>query len=165
MGQGSGDIRLDSAMVGGDGPVDGVITAPLVYAGQGLDADLAGRDLKGRIAVILATPDQSLYAAVPVQPPGRCHGRWRGRRDRDPGSARKPQELRPGPARMRSTAVFTVGGEDGFFLQNVLATAKTGKTVTATLSDLKQQRTNFSTQPDGTEVETFTNRSPKRCVW
>src|SRR5690606_33939638 len=67
MGPGSRDVILHSAMVGGDGPVNGTVTAPLVYAGRGLDADLAGRDLKGRIAVIVATPDPSLYAAVPAR--------------------------------------------------------------------------------------------------
>lgn len=135
MGRGSRDIVLASAMVGGDGPVDGAVTAPLVYAGQGLDADLAGRDLKGKIAVILATPDPSLYAAVPsnrlatVMDAGAV-----GAIEilAQPGNLKSFDRDRHGCGRR---LCFTVGGEDGFFLQNVLGeAAKAGKTITATLS-------------------------------
>jgi hypothetical protein len=122
-------------MVGGDGPVVGVVTAPLVYAGQGLDADLAGRDLKGKIAVIIATPDPSLYAAVPSN-------RLTAVMDAgavgaieilaQPGNLKSFDRDRHGCGRR---LCFTVGGEDGFFVQTLLGeAAKVGKTVTATLS-------------------------------
>lgn len=135
MGAGSRDIVLRSAMVGGDGPVDGVITAPLVYAGQGLDADLAGRDLRGKVAVIFATPDPSLYAAIPSN-------RLTAVMDAgavgaieilvQPGNLKSFDRDRHGCGR---GLCFTVGGEDGFFLQNVLGeAAKAGRIVTATLS-------------------------------
>lgn len=135
MGPGSRDIVLASAMVGGDGPVDGAVTAPLVYAGQGLDADLVGRDLKGKVAVIVATPDPSLYAAVPSN-------RLAAAMDAgavgaieilaQPGNLKSFDRDRHGCGRR---LCFTVGGEDGFFLQSLLGeAAKAGKTVTATLS-------------------------------
>lgn len=135
MGPGSRDIVLASAMVGGDGPVDGMVTAPLIYAGQGLDADLAGRDLKGKIAVIVATPDPSLYAAVPSN-------RLAAAMDAgavgaieilaQPGNLKSFDRDRHGCGRR---LCFTVGGEDGFFLQNLLGeAAKAGRAVTATLS-------------------------------
>lgn len=135
MGQGSRDIVLASAMVGGDGPVDGVVTAPLVYAGQGVDADLAARDLKGKIAVVLATPDPSLYAAVPSN-------RLAAVMDAgavgaieilaQPGNLKSFDRDRHGCGRR---LCFTLGGEDGFFLQAALGeAAKSGKTITATLS-------------------------------
>ncbi|WP_454762255.1 M28 family peptidase [Caulobacter segnis] len=135
MGAGSRDIVLNSAMVGGDGPVDGVVTAPLVYAGQGLDADLAGRDLKGKIAVIVATPDPSLYAATPSN-------RLTAVMDAgavgaieilaQPGNLKSFDRDRHGCGRR---LCFIVGGEDGFFLQNVLGeAAKAGRAVSATLS-------------------------------
>ncbi|MBO9543813.1 M28 family peptidase [Caulobacter sp.] len=135
MGAGSQDIVLKSAMVGGDGPVDGVVTAPLVYVGQGLDADLAGRDLKGKIAVVVATPDPSLYAAVPsnrlaaVMAAGAV-----GAIEilAQPGNLKSFDRDRHGCGR---DLCFTVGGEDGFFLQTVLGeAAKAGKAITATLS-------------------------------
>lgn len=135
LGAGSADIVLQSAMVGGDGPVDGALTAPLVYVGQGLAGDLAGRDLRGKIAVMTATPDPSLYAAFPY--------------------ARMPEAIRAGavgaieilvqPGNLSSFdrdrhgcgqgLCFTVGGEDGFFLQTVLGrAAEAGTTVSAALS-------------------------------
>jgi hypothetical protein len=135
MGAGSRDVILHSAMVEGDGPVNGTLIAPLVYAGQGLDADLAGRDLKGRIAVIFTTPDPSIYAAIPARRIGQVMA----------AGAVGVIEILVQPGNLKSfdrdrhgcgqQLCFTIGGEDGYFLENVLgAAAKAGKTVTATLS-------------------------------
>ena len=41
----------------------GSLTAPVVYVGHGTDADLAGRDLKGKIAVVRVRPEPSLFGA------------------------------------------------------------------------------------------------------
>lgn len=134
-GPGSRDIVLQSAMVGGDGPVDGAVTAPLTYLGQGLPADLAGRDLKGKIAVIVSTPDPSLYAAVPSP---RLDAMMQAGAVGvieilvQPGNLQSFDRDRHGCGRR---LCFTVGGEDGFFLQNLLGeAAKAGSTVTASLS-------------------------------
>ena len=135
LGAGSQDVVLQSAMAGGNGPVNGTVTAPLLYVGQGLDADLAGRELKGRIAVILSTPDPSLYAAVPSSRIGAAMN----------AGAVGVIEILAQAGNLKSfdrdrhgcgqQLCFTVGGEDGFFLQNVLgAAAKAGKSVTATLT-------------------------------
>lgn len=135
MGHGSRDIVLHSAMVGGEGPVNGSITAPLVYSGQGLDADLAGRDLRGRIAVIFTTPDPSVYAAVPAGRIGAVMAAGAVGVIEilvQPGNFKSFDRDRHGCGQQ---LCFTVGGEDGFFLQNLLgAAAKAGKTVTATLT-------------------------------
>ena len=135
MGVGSKDVILWSAMVGGDGPVNGTVTAPLLYVGQGLDADIAGRDLNGKVAAIVSTPDPSLYAAVPSRRMGQVME----------AGAIGVIEILAQAGNLKSfdrdrhgcgqRLCFTVGGEDGFFLQNVLgAAAKAGKSVTVTLS-------------------------------
>ncbi|MHA6316619.1 M28 family peptidase [Altererythrobacter sp. CAU 1778] len=135
FGEGSADIVLRSAMVGGNGPVDGVLEAPLAYLGQGLDAEIAGRDLAGRIAVVVSTPSPSLYAALPASripavlaagaagvieiqiQPGNLQNFDRDRHGCGPGMC------------------FTLGGEDGYFLQNLLGSAaRSDKIVRARLT-------------------------------
>lgn len=135
FGAGSGDLVLHSAMVGGRGPVNGSLSAPLVYVGQASDADLAGRDLHGKIAVINATPNPGLYS---TNESGRLQVVMAA-------GAAGAIEILQQPGNMKSfdgdrhgcgiSLCFTIGGEDGFFLMNVLgAAAKTGQTVTARLS-------------------------------
>lgn len=135
MGRGSKDIVLQTAMVQGTGPVNGMVTAPLIYVGQGLDADLVGRELVGKIAVIVAAPEPSLYAPVP------------GRRTEamiragavgvieiiiQAGNLKSFDRDRHGCGQ---GLCFTVGGEDGFFLQNALgAAARAGRTMSARLT-------------------------------
>src|SRR5580693_3737887 len=60
FGEGTRDIVLQSAVVGGRGPVNGVVTAPLIYVGHASPADLIGRDVRGKIAVIHSLPDPGL---------------------------------------------------------------------------------------------------------
>jgi hypothetical protein len=135
MGIGSRDVILHSAMVEGEGPVNGRITAPLIYAGQGMDADLAGRNLKGKIAVIFTTPDPSIYAAVPARRIGAVLAAGAVGVIEilvQPGNLQSFDRDRHGCGRQ---LCFTVGGEDGYFLENVLgAAARAGKIVTARLS-------------------------------
>jgi hypothetical protein len=135
FGAGSHDIVLQSAMVGGRGPVNGSATAPLVYIGQATDADLAGRDLRGKIAVINATPNPGVYSTNEA---GRLQLALAA-------GAVGAIEILEQPGNMKSfdgdrhgcgTALcFTIGGEDGFFLMNMLgAAAKAGQTVNAQLT-------------------------------
>src|SRR5438094_811462 len=42
----------------------GTLTAPVVYVGHGTDADLAGRDVKGRVAVVRVRPEPSLFGSA-----------------------------------------------------------------------------------------------------
>ncbi|MFV3130923.1 M28 family peptidase [Niveispirillum sp. KHB5.9] len=135
MGPGSRDVVLQSAMVQGSGPVNGTVTAPLVYAGMGMDADLAGRDLHGKIAVILAFPAPSLYAPIPAH---RTEAAIRA-------GAVGVVEILVQAGNLKSFdrdrhgcgqgLCFTVGGEDGFFLLNLLGeAARVGRSVNARLS-------------------------------
>ena len=135
FGQGSQDIVLQSAMVGGAGPVNGSATAPLIYVGQATPADLAGRDVTGKIAVINATPNPGLYSSNEY---GRLQAMIKA-------GAVGALEILSQPGNVKSfdrdrhgcgTALcFTIGGEDGYFLQNILgAAAQAGRTVEAQIS-------------------------------
>ena len=134
IGVGSRDIILQSSMVGGSGPVDGEVTAPLIYVGQATDADLVGRDLKGKIAVINATPNPGLYSTNEY---GRLQKVIKA-------GAVGAVEILQQAGNMKSfdrdrhgcgtSLCFTIGGEDGYFLQNILgAAAQAGQSVNARL--------------------------------
>jgi hypothetical protein len=58
FGAGTQTVTLQSAFPqpGGASIPGGALTAPIVYVGHGTDADLAGRDVKGRIAVVRVRP-------------------------------------------------------------------------------------------------------------
>ena len=135
VGGGSADIVLQSAMIGGDGPVNDTLTAPLMYVGQGSDADLAGRDLKGKIAVLVSTPLPSLYAALPARRIGAALAQGAAgviEIQVQPGNLQNFDRDRHGCGK---GLCFTLGGEDGYFLQNVLGeAAREGTSVFAKLS-------------------------------
>src|SRR5437868_12727918 len=59
---GTETVTLQSALpqAGGATIAGGSITAPVVFAGRGTDADLAGRDVSGKIAVVHVRPEPSL---------------------------------------------------------------------------------------------------------
>src|SRR5689334_7908540 len=66
FGVGTADVTLQSAFPqpGGATIPGGSLTAGVVYVGHGTDADLAGRDLKGRIAVVRVRPEPSLFGSA-----------------------------------------------------------------------------------------------------
>src|SRR5579884_2270835 len=66
FGGGSADVTLASAFPqpGGATIPGSSITAPVVYVGHGTDADLAGRDVSGKIAVVHVRPEPSLFGAA-----------------------------------------------------------------------------------------------------
>src|SRR5262249_10615559 len=66
FGAGSDTVTLQSAFPqpGGATIPGGTLTAPVVFAGHGTDADLAGRDVKGKIAVVRVRPEPSLFGSA-----------------------------------------------------------------------------------------------------
>lgn len=146
FGGGTQDIVLQSAIVGGRGPVNGVVTAPLIYVGHASSADLLGRDIQGKIAVIHSLPDPGLFGAPEV---GRPAALMRA-------GAVGVIEILDQIGNMQSydgdrhgcgvQLCFTVGGADGFFLENMLGKAGlAGKTVSARLSATSALRTGLKT--------------------
>src|SRR5204862_542483 len=66
FGPGTETVTLQSALpqAGGATIAGGSITAPVVFAGRGTDADLAGRDVSGKIAVVHVRPEPSLFGSA-----------------------------------------------------------------------------------------------------
>jgi hypothetical protein len=145
LGGGSQDVELQSVMVGGRGPVNGAAEAPMIYLGRATDADVIGRDVHGKIAVIDTKPDPSLYGADV----GRQAALIKA-------GAAAVIEILEQPGNMKSYdgdrhgcgtgLCFTIGGEDGFFLQNVLsAAARKGSLVRASVKATSQTIENAET--------------------
>jgi hypothetical protein len=142
FGVGTEDVTLKSVMVGGRNAVNGTVTAPLLYVGRATDADLLGRDVKGKIAVLHSTPNPGMYSTNEV---GRLAALAKM-------GAAAVIEILEQPGNMQSfdadrhgcspNLCFTIGGEDGFFLEGVLGKAAVaGQTITARVSATSKEMT------------------------
>jgi hypothetical protein len=139
FGEGTQDVVLQSAMVGGRGPVNAAITAPMIYVGHATAADLAGRDVRGKIAVMHGT---GVYGADEIGRPAALIK----------AGAVGVIEILDQIGNMQSfdgerhgcgtSLCFTAGGADGFFLEHILGEAAiAGKMVSANLSANAELRT------------------------
>jgi len=143
FGEGTQDVVLQSAMAGGRGPVNGAITAPMIYVGHATAADLAAREVSGKIAVMHGS---GIYGADEIGRPAALIK----------AGAAGVIEILDQIGNMQSfdgdrhgcgtSLCFTVGGADGFFLENVLGrAAAAGKIVAAKLSASSELRTGLKT--------------------
>src|SRR5580765_7315288 len=124
FGAGTADVTLQSAFPqpGGATISGGTLTAPAVFVGHGTDADLAGRDVRGKIAVVRVRPEPSLFGSAEQGVAARLVEKGAAgviNAIEGPGNA---QYVDPrfacGPA-----PCFIVGGNDGWFLQQVIGKA------------------------------------------
>jgi hypothetical protein len=165
FGAGSTDVTLTSAFPqsGGQTIPGGSATAPVIYVGHGTDADLASRDVKGKIAVVHVRPEPSLFGSA------------------EQGVAQKLAKLGaagvvnaiegPGNAlyfdpRFACGALpcFIVGGQDAWFLQQVV-----GKAAAAGLGDRVKLRLSLTSDEQSgltsaNAVATIPGKSPRRIV-
>ncbi len=159
-GEGTKDVVLQSAIVGGRGPVNGTATAPMIYVGHGTVADMLGRDVKGKIAVIHTTPNPGIYSADEIGRPIELIK----------AGAAGVIEILDQVGNMHSfdndrhgcaTALcMTIGGADGYFLENMLGKAGVaGKTVSARLSSTAKEQTGLKTANGVATIPGKTNRT------
>jgi hypothetical protein len=135
FGPGSQDVELQSAVPmaqiaegavgqateGGQPPVANLsIAAPLIYLGAGTMADLAGRDFRGKIAVLRIEPAPALFYSP----------EFRLAQQLVAGGAASviiiydtPGNLQVHFGACKGAPCFTIGGEDGQFLMAVIAKA------------------------------------------
>jgi Peptidase family M28 len=164
FGAGTMDITLQSAFPqpGGSTP-DGGITAGVVYVGHGTDADLADRDVKGKIAVIRVRPEPSLFGAGEQGVAQRLAER---------GAVGVINAIEgPGNAQYIDTRFscgaspcFIVGGNDAWFLTQVIgkaANAHALDTLKIRLNLSAQQQTNLTS---GNAVAVIPGQSAKRII-
>jgi peptidase M28-like protein len=165
FGAGSDTLTLRSAFPqpGGATIPGGSLTAPVVYVGRGTDADLAGRDLSGRIAVLHVRPEPSLFGSA------------------EQGIAQKlaakgavgvinavegPGNAFYFDARFAcgKAPCFMVGGEDGWFLEQII-----GKSAADGVLDRLKIRLALASEEktgltSGNAVATIRGQSPKRII-
>ena len=118
FGAGTQTVTLQSAFPqpGGATIPGGSLTAPVVYVGHGTDADLAGRDVKGKIAVVRVRPEPSLFGAGEQGVAAKLVEKGAAgviNAIEGPGNA---QYVDPRFACGKSPC-FMVGGQDAWFLQ------------------------------------------------
>jgi Peptidase family M28 len=124
FGAGTQTVTLQSAFPqpGGVSIPGGTLTAPVVYVGHGTEADLAGRDLEGRIAVVRVRPEPSLFGAGEQGVAARLVEKGAAgviNAIEGPGNA---QYIDPRFACGKSPC-FMIGGQDAWFLQTVIGKA------------------------------------------
>jgi hypothetical protein len=165
FGAGTQTVTLQSAFPqpGGASIPGGTLTAPVIYVGHGTDADLAGRDVSGRIAVVRVRPEPSLFGAgeqgvalklAKLGAAGVINA------IEGPGNA---QYIDPRFA-CGAAPCFMIGGQDAWFLQEVI-----GKAAKANMLDrLKIGMSLTSREQDGlisgNGVATIPGLSDKRII-
>jgi hypothetical protein len=124
FGAGSEAVTLRSAFPqpGGATIPGGTLTAPVMFVGHGTDADLAGRDVRGRIAVVHVRPEPSLFGSAEQGVAAKLVAKGAVgviNAIEGPGNA-----LYVDPRFACGTApCFIVGGQDAWFLQQVIGKA------------------------------------------
>jgi len=124
FGAGTQTVTLQSAFPqpGGATIAGGSLTAPVIFVGHGTDADLAGRDVKGKIAVVRVRPEPSLFGAGEQGVAAKLAEKGAAgviNAIEGPGNA---QYIDPRFACGKAPC-FMVGGNDAWFLQQVIGKA------------------------------------------
>jgi len=165
FGAGTRTVTLQSAFPqpGGATIPGATLTAPIVFAGHGTDADLSGRDVSGKIAVVHIRPEPSLFGSAEQGVAAKLAAR---------GAVGVINAVEgPGNALYFDTRFacgkapcFMVGGQDGWFLEQVI-----GKAAVAGVLDrlkvsisLSSEETGGLTSANG--VATIPGQSGKRIV-
>jgi hypothetical protein len=164
FGAGSADVTLQSAFPqpGGSTP-DGGITAPVVYVGHGTDADLAGRDVRGKIAVVRVRPEPSLFGAGEQGVAARLAEKGAVAVINAIEGPGNPQYIDTRFACGKSPC-FIVGGNDAWFLQQVI-----GKAANAGVLDKLKVRVSLSAAEktgltSGNAIAVIPGRSVRRII-
>jgi peptidase M28-like protein len=126
FGAGTSTVTLQSAFPqpGGATIGSGTLTAPVVFVGRATEADLAGRDLKGKIAIVRVRPEPSLFGSAEQGAAARAAERGAVgviNAIEGPGNA---LYIDPRFACGKAPC-FIVGGQDGWFLEQVVGKAAT----------------------------------------
>src|SRR5262245_2686799 len=165
FGAGTDTVTLRSAFPqpGGATTPAGGVTAPVVFVGRGTDADLAGRDVAGKIAVVHVRPEPSLFGSAEQGVAQKLASK---------GAVGVINAIEgPGNAFYFDTRFacgkapcFMTGGRDGWFLEQVI-----GKAANAGVLDrLKIRMTLASEERSGLTsangIATIPGQSAKRII-
>jgi Peptidase family M28/PA domain len=165
FGPGTQSVTLQSAFPqpGGATIPGGRLTAPVIFVGHGTDADLAGRDVKGKIAVVRVRPEPSLFGSAEQGVAARLVEKGAVgviNAVEGPGNA---YYVDPRFA-CGTSPCFMIGGNDGWFLQQVIGKAANAgvlDTLKVSLSLASKEKTGL-TSANG--VATIPGQSGKRII-
>ncbi len=159
-GEGTRDIVLQSMMVGGRGPVNGTVTAPMIYVGHATLADMIGRDVKGKIAVLHTTLNPGMYSADEIGRPALLVKAGAVGVIEILDQVGNMQAFDADRHGCGTGFCFTIGGADGFFLENMLGKAAgAGKVVSARMSSTAKEQTGLKTANAVGTIPGKTNRT------
>jgi Peptidase family M28/PA domain len=166
FGAGTADVTLQSAFPqpGGASIRGGTLTAPLVYVGHGTDADLAGRDVRGKIAVIRLRPEPSLFGSAEQGVAAKLV-------DKDgaigvinavegPGNA---QYIDPRFACGKAPC-FIIGGQDAWFLQTIIGKAGNAGVLDKMKVSMSLTSTEQGNLSAANGIATIPGKSAKRII-
>jgi hypothetical protein len=166
FGAGTADVTLQSAFPqpGGASVPGGTLTAPIVYVGHGTDADLAGRDVRGKIAIVRVRPEPSLFGAGEQGVAQRLVEKGGAvgviNAIEGPGNA---QYVDPRFACGKAPC-FIVGGEDAWFLQTVIGKAGNAGVLDTMKIALSLTSTEQGGLTSANAIATIPGRSAKRII-
>jgi len=165
FGAGTQTVTLHSAFPqpGGASIPGGMLTAPVVYVGHGTDADLAGRDLAGKIAVVRVRPEPSLFGAGEQGVAARLVEKGAAgviNAIEGPGNA---QYIDPRFACGKSPC-FMIGGQDAWFLQTVIGKAANAGVLERLKIAMALTATEQGGLTSGNAVATIRGRSDNRII-
>jgi hypothetical protein len=165
FGAGTQTVTLHSAFPqpGGASIPGGMLTAPVVYVGHGTDADLAGRDLAGKIAVVRVRPEPSLFGAGEQGVAARLVEKGAAgviNAIEGPGNA---QYIDPRFACGKSPC-FMIGGQDAWFLQTIIGKAANAGVLDRLKVTMSLTATEQGGLTSGNAIATIRGRSPDRII-
>src|SRR4029079_12743820 len=165
LGAGTQTATLQSAFPqpGGATIPGGSLTAPVVFVGRGTDADLSGRDVKGKIAVVHIRPEPSLFGSAEQGVAARLVEKGAVgviNAVEGPGNAQYfDSRFACGKA-----PCFMVGGNDGWFLQQVIGKAANAGVLDKLKVSMSLASEEKSALTSANGVATIPGQSAKRII-
>ena len=160
---GAGDpVTLTSAFPQ-QGSASGNLSATVVFVGRGTLADLAGRDVRGKIAVMHVRPEPSLFGSAEQGIPAQLVKR----------GAVAVVEAVEGPGNIQyydprfgcaPAMCFMVGGQDGWFLEQVIGKAADGGALEQIKLSLTMRAGAKTGLTSGNAIAEIPGRDAKRLV-
>jgi peptidase M28-like protein len=165
FGAGTEDVTLQSAFPqpGGASIPGGSVTAPVVFVGHGTDADLAGRDVNGKIAIVHVRPEPSLFGSAEqgvAQKLAKAGAVGVVNAIEGPGNALYiDPRFACGPS-----PCFIVGGNDAWFLTQVIGKAANAGVLDKLKIRLALTSDEKSGLTSGNAIATIPGKSPRRII-
>jgi len=165
FGAGTQTVTLQSAFPqpGGATIPGGSLNAGVVFVGHGTDADLAGRDLNGKIAVVRVRPEPSLFGSAEQGVAARLVEKGAVgviNAVEGPGNAQYfDSRFACGKA-----PCFMVGGNDGWFLQQVIGKAANAGVLDKLKVSMSLASEEKSALTSANGVATIPGQSAKRII-